>query len=70
MKRLSRIERVRKIVAEGQRAVVDGKILDLFSAGAIVALHDKLKPELQERYVALKADRMAAVAFQLVEVVT
>ena len=64
---MKRIEKIRRIVEQGQRAVVDGKILDLFSAEAIIALHDHpdISPEQQVKYVALKAHRMATIAFKM-----
>lgn len=56
---------LRNIVAQGQRAKVDGQMMDLFSAGAIVTVLDALSPENKENYLQMPPLRMAEIAFKL-----
>ena len=62
-----RLEVIRRIVANGQYEKVDGGMLDLFSAGAICAVYDKLSAENQVKYQTLPAQKMALVAFKLLK---
>ncbi len=62
-----RIGAIRTIVKDGQYAKVDGIMVDLFSASAIVAVYDALKPENQAKYANLPAGKMAFMAFKLVK---
>lgn len=62
-----RIHAIRRIVEEHQYAKVDGLMVDLFSASAIVAVYDALSPENQAKYASLSARKMALVAFKLVK---
>ncbi len=59
-----RILAIREIVKRGQYAKVDGCMIDLFSAGAIVSVYDALSDENKARYAKLSAPKMAAVAFK------
>ena len=60
-----RIAAIRRIVSDGQYAKVDGTMIDLFSASAVVAVHDALNETNQQRFSALPAARMALIAFKL-----
>ena len=60
-----RIAAIRRIVNEGQYAKVDGCMIDLFSAGAIVAVYDALNEVNRAKFAAMPAPKMAAVAFKL-----
>lgn len=60
-----RVEAIRRIVDEGQYAKVDGLMVDLFSASAIVAVYDALNEANRAKYSALPAGRMASIAFKL-----
>lgn len=62
-----RVAAIRRIVAEGQYAKVDGIMVDLFSASAILAVYDQLSQENRARYSALVARKMALVAFKLIK---
>jgi hypothetical protein len=62
-----RIEAIRAIVAEGQYAKVDGCMIDLFSAGAVIAVYDALSEENRLKYATMPAPKMATVAFKLLK---
>ncbi len=62
---LERIAIVKRIVNNGQYEKVDGGMLDLFSASAIVAIYDKLSPDAQAKYRTIPVQRMAIMAFKL-----
>jgi hypothetical protein len=62
-----RVAAFRKIVAEKQYAKIDGVMVDLFSASAVVQVYDALNPDNQKKYAAMPASKMAAVAFQLMK---
>ena len=62
-----RIAAIRQIVERGQYAKVDGCMIDLFSAGAIVAVYNALSEKNQARYAAFFAPQMAKIAFKLVK---
>lgn len=64
---MTKIERIRKIVAECQRAKVEGKMVDLFTAQAIIAVHDHLSPENQTKFLDMPIGKMATVAFRLLK---
>ena len=61
-----RIAAIRQIVAEKQYAKVDGVMVDLFSASAIVKVYDALSADNQAKYRAMNAPKMATVAFKLI----
>jgi hypothetical protein len=54
---------LRKIVAQSTAARVDGRMLDLFSAGAIVGVLDGLNPKNKEIYLQWPIERMRSFAF-------
>ena len=56
---------IRQIVASSSRGRVDGQMLDLFSAGAIVSVLDALGPENKARYLKMPVAKMADMAFKL-----
>lgn len=62
-----RIAAIRRIVERQQYAKVDGCMIDLFSASAVVAVYDRLNSENQAKFCAMTAPKMAAVAFKLVK---
>jgi len=63
---LERITAIRRIVEQGQYAKVDGCMIDLFSASAIVKVFDALSEANREKYQVMKAPAMAKIAFKLV----
>ena len=56
---------LRNIVAQGQRAKVDGPMMDLFSASAVVQVLDALSPKNKEHYLGMPPLKMAEIAFKL-----
>jgi hypothetical protein len=62
-----RIAAFRSIVAECQYAKIDGTMVDLFSAGVVVQVHDALSEEHARRFCQMPADRMALVAFSVIK---
>ena len=58
---------LRQIVAQGQRAKVQGTMVDLFSASAIVTVLDALSPENKKKYLELEPLKMAQIAFKLLK---
>ena len=61
-----RIEAIRSIVTRSQYAKVDGCMIDLFSASAIVKVFDALSEANRAKYQVMKAPAMAKIAFKLV----
>jgi hypothetical protein len=60
-----KIAQLRRIVETKTRGRVTGQMIDLFTASAILQVHDALSPANRAKYVALPISRMATVAFQL-----
>ena len=65
MKKLTKLEKLKMIVKECQAQRVEGQLVDLFSASAIVAVAEKLGPENLEKFMAMPVRKMATVAFKL-----
>lgn len=61
-----RVNACRQIVAECQYRKVDGVMVDLFTAGAIVRVDEALSPENQQKFRAMSIGQMASVAFKLI----
>ena len=62
-----RIEACRQIVAECQYRKIDGVMVDLFSAGAIVEVDEALSESNRVMFRALSIGSMASVAMQLIK---
>jgi hypothetical protein len=62
-----RIDALRRIVAESQYAKIDGMMVDLFSASAIVSVFDAISPANQAKYAAMPVSQMASIAFKLLK---
>jgi len=60
------INACRAICAKKQYAKVNGVMVDLFSASAIVKVHDALNEANKLKFNALPIGRMASVAFKLI----
>ena len=60
-----RVDALRRIVAEGQYAQVDGVRVDLFTASAILTVYDALSASNRARYAAFPVLTMARLAFRL-----
>lgn len=59
------LEACQKVVAEKQFTKVDGVLLDLFTASAVVQVHNALNPTNQAKFAALPLPKMAKLAFSL-----
>jgi len=64
---MTKIEKLRKIVERGQWNKVDGTRVDVFSASAIVAVHNALSPEHKVSYEAMPVAKMAVMAFKMLK---
>ena len=64
---MERIKAIRRIVEDGQYAKIDGQMIDLFSASAIVQVYDALSEKNQEKFRSMPAWRMGEVAFKLID---
>ena len=59
-----KMDALRAILTHGY-AKIDGLMVDLYSASAIVQVYDALNPANQTMYAALPLPKMATVAFKL-----
>lgn len=64
---MDRITVIRQIVEQKQCQKVDGVLLDLTSAGAIMAVYNNLSAENQVKYAAMQVDTMARLAWKLLK---
>ena len=60
------ITALRNIVEHKQHAKINGQRIDLFTASAIMAVHDRLSPEAQAKLAAMPLLKMAAICLKLV----
>jgi hypothetical protein len=63
---MERIEQFRKIVREKQYGEVDGVTVDLFSASAVVQVHDALNETNRAKFLSLTPFQMVKLAFRFV----
>jgi len=61
------IKACRKVVAEKQYTKVDGMLLDLFTASAILTVFDNISEDKQVKFTSCSLQRMAEMSFQLLE---
>lgn len=61
------IEACRSIVANGQYEKINGHMVDLFTASAIVKVYDAINETNKAKYSALPVAKMAAIAFKLMK---
>lgn len=61
------IDAIRKIVAEKQYAKVNHVAVDLFSAGTLITVYDRVNPESQAKIRAMTVPRAIHVAFKTLE---
>jgi hypothetical protein len=62
---IERIKAVRQIVEAKQYAKIDGIMVDLFSASAIINVYDNINEANQTKYRGLPVYKMADIAFKL-----
>ena len=60
------IDRIRDVVETKSAARIDGLLLDLFTASAVIQVHDALNPDNQGKFAALPLRRMVDVTWKLV----
>ena len=58
---------LRQIVSDKQRGKVEGVMVDLFTASAIVSVLDAINDVNKEKLLALPVDRMATIAFNMMK---
>lgn len=63
---MDRIDQFRKIVEEKQAGKIDGVTVDLFSASAVVQLHDALNRTNRVKFLSLTTSAMITFAFRFV----
>lgn len=63
----AKVEAIRQIKVRGQYAKINGVMVDLFSASAIIAVYDALSEANQVKYRAMPIHKMASVAFKLIK---
>jgi len=61
------IEACRSIVANCQYEKINGGMVDLFSASAIVKVYDAINEANREKFVKLPVERMARISLSLVK---
>ncbi len=61
-----RIAAIRRIVSERQYAKIDGTMIDLYSASAIVQVYDALSEPNRARFADFPAGKMGLIALELV----
>jgi tetrahydromethanopterin S-methyltransferase subunit G len=57
----------RQIVASSSAGKVDGQMVDLFSASAVVKVLDALSPQNKEKFLDMPAAAMVSIAFKLMK---
>ena len=62
-----RINCIRRIVANSQYEKIDGCMIDLFSASAIVAVYDALNEENRLKFASCPAPKMAIIALKFMK---
>ena len=58
---------LRQIVSDKQRGKVEGVMVDLFTASAIVSVLDAINEINKEKLLALPVERMADIAFKMMK---
>ncbi len=59
------IDKVRRIVDDCQSDTIDGTLVDLFTASAIIAVYDRLNERNRKTLAAKKIGTMAHIALKL-----
>lgn len=66
MSNTDKITQLRKIVADCQHAKIDGVLVDLFTASAVVQVYDALNETNREKFASLDILRMVDLTWDLV----
>ena len=64
---MNRMDELRRIVAEHEAATVDGVVVDVQSANAILTVYEALDNEQRMMYLTVDVARMARIAWRLVQ---
>ena len=62
---MTRIEKLRQIIAQKQYAKVDGVIVDLFTASSIIAIYDKAGPKIRKAIEDMPIEKVASISMRL-----
>ena len=62
----TKLDRVRKIIADGQYASIDGTVVDVTTAHDILSVYDKLNGTNKLKFEKMTVSRMAHVAWKMV----
>ena len=66
-KSISKLDKLRQIVNEHQYRKIDGVLVDVVTANAILTIYDAMKKEEnKEKYLSMDIRKMANVAWQLI----
>lgn len=63
---LPKIDKFRAIVSRHAMQSIDGTLIDVQSANAVITVYDNISPEHQQKFIAMPAYRMATVAWKVV----
>lgn len=64
-KSMSKLDKLRQIVSEHQYQKIDGVIVDVVTANAILTIYDAMKKEEnKEKYLSMDIRKMASVAWK------
>jgi len=64
---MTTIEQMRNIVSEKQCAKIDGVLVDLFTASAVVKVYDALNESNQAKFGKLSPARMADITWKVLK---
>jgi hypothetical protein len=62
-----KISAIREIVTNKQYAKIDGVMVDLFSASAIITVYDHIDGPNREMFAKMPIAKMAAIAFKVIK---
>ena len=63
---MSKLDKLRQIVNEHQYQKIDGVIVDIVTANAIITVYDAMKKEgNKEKYLSMDISKMASVAWSI-----
>jgi hypothetical protein len=62
-----RMQAIKRIVDRKQYEKIDGQMIDLFSASAIVKVYEALSKDNQEKFACFPAGKMGIIAFKLLK---
>lgn len=63
-KSMSKLDRLRQIVKEHQYQKIEGVLVDVVTANAILTIYDAINETNKAKFIALPIDKMASVAWK------